>query len=1434
MKIKKNIKKYFEHLKKVKLVIVLPLVFIFVFVFGSVLRNIILATGTPWVQTDWSGGVGASTTNQFSSSTNINYSTGGEVKLSKTAGSWLSDSWGMRKKIVFNNTTGNLGVTSEALTNYAVLVKLSVSNFDFSKAKTNGEDIRFTDSDGTTSLAYEFEKYDSTAQVALIWVKVPQIDINSSTDNIYMYYGNSGASDAQSPSSVWDSNYKIVYHMNQTSGFTITDSTGQNNGTAVNSPTPTTSGKIGSAYDFPGPANPPQASAPAVTVASNAGLNTGSNFTMSAWVKADASNGYRFIMGKSNYWSNNDAGIHNYISKVELFAGSGCAGTSYVNISNGTWYHLEGTYDGVNRKLYVNGVLSANASCSGQAINNAYNFTVGGETVPAYGWDGIIDEVRYSNTPRTAGWVAADYKNDVDSYSTYNTEENLYNTTSTLTSNIYDTLNGSDWDLLTYTATTPAGTGVSVKVRAGNQSNLSDATAFASCSATSNNSDLSGGCSVDNKRYVQYELTLTGNGSVTPTFNDISIDFSPSDLVPPIANASSVTMYRTNGGTTVNSGAWTSVLSPKFTWATGTDETGIKGYCLRLVNKSSLAPTFDDTSPTDLTNITYNSSGLIDSSSTPVNTVGTNCNFIITGTEIDFANQAYRLSPWLTTSSELYYLFIKVIDVGNNMYVGPSAFFKFKFDSTVPTNVSYISSASGTFGNVNDMNFSWPVSGGTASSDNDSGLLGWQYQINSSAGTWQGTDVDSALGVNYIPSNYSSFPYFLTSGVDGPNIQIGNNVIYFRTIDIAGNVSSPASLRTANISFGGDAPTFPGSCDNTTGVTVTPTTSISNLFGISWPAATPAPGRSISKYYYMINTEPPATLGTINSNSATYKESNTTSVSSSILSGVVKGANTVYVVAVDDIDIYSSTNCLKGVFTLNSNLPDPPSSLSVSDASIKSASLWRASLAWGEPAYKGTGILSYKIYRSEDGSTWTNIGTTSGNAYLDTVTESKRYYWRVSTIDNTVESQNSPSYSNAVSLIPKGVFTVAPSLTSTPQALDISTKRAKISWTTSREADSKIAYGIKSGEYFSEEVYNSVGNTDHLISLSNLSPETLYYYVAKWTDEDGNTGTSAELSFRTLEAPRVREVSVTNISISSALIKYTARGASSVKIYYGKSTDFGAVKEIPTSPIEAPYTSQLTGLDDGTKYIYKINSLDADGNEYQGTVLDFTTLPRPRLFEINFSQIRGTAQPSVLVSWNSNTEVSTVVSYYEASNPGAVKDETNPNLIKGVNRAILRSLNPETNYAMVIKARDKIGNEVISDIYQFTTAIDTRPPTISGLKVESVVPAKSGQSTGAQIIVSWNTDKPATSQVEFGEGTNGNYSQKTQEETNLKQNHLVVISDLTPSKVYSIRALSRDKAGNIGKSSGNNTLTPKSVDSALDIVITILSDAFSFLSGINK
>ncbi len=1418
------------RIKKYNIVLLVIFIVILLVIFGNILRSLISASGTPWVQTDWSGGVGASTTTQYESGTNVNVSTAGEVsilpleKLSNTNFESDINSW-------------DVGTSPSSISGLSLWLKADSI-------------VGLNDGDAVGSWTDQSSYVNSAIQLTANLKPLYKTNILNGKPVVRF----DGINDEMTISQGITHGTTFIVGKRSSTGSPFAEIGG---------------GSVGNRRGFIGAAYPAYASydeyyvnGTSVPNGGSGALNTQLIFTGRSPTTPINSTTFRLGYGSPSYsYLNGDIAemiifdtslsltnrqlIESYLQNkygissgyltvtrdiattyassagsAKIVAGSlGGNFTQSVNVGDTDSYNL-------NVYAYTTGaaITSSDAELyyNGSVISTSYT-SVGG------GWYKLTGTLTGANSTRQYGVQVKGGKTIyLDNFSV-----NKF-TSATLTSNIYDTSIPSVWNNLTYVTTIPVNTSITVKVRAGDQPNLSDASTFGACSGISSGVDLTGGCSPDNRRYIQYELTLNGSGIASPTLSDIMIENSAADLIPPNTNASSVVMYRSNGGSTVGSESWTSVLSPKFTWTAGADDTTVKGYCLRLVNKSSLAPSFDDTSNTDLTNITFNSSGLLNSSNSPVETSGSNCSFIISGTEIDFSNQSYRQAPWLTTSSDLYYLFVKVIDVGNNMYTGPSAFFKFKVDITAPNNVSYISSASGTFGNVNDMNFSWPVVGGTASSDNDSGLLGWQYQINSSSGTWEGTDTSASLGEKYIPSNFNSFPYFLSSIVDGPNIQIGNNVIYFRTIDVAGNVSSEATLRTANISFGGAAPTFPSTCDNTTGITITPTVSTSNSFALSWPSATPAPGRTISKYYYMVNTEPPATLATITSNTATYLESTETNVASAPLSGVVKGANSVYVVSVDDINIYSSTNCLKGTFNLNSTLPDSPLTLSVSDTSIKSASIWRASLAWNDPVYKGTGILTYKIDRSIDGTTWINVTTTNGNAYLDTVAESRKYYWRVGTMDNTVESQNAPSYSNAVTLTPKGVYTEPPTLTSSPIALDVSTKKAKISWTTSRSSDSKLAYGINSGEYFEVEAYASDKKTDHLIALTNLSPSTLYYYVAKWTDEDGNTGTSPELSFRTSEAPDIKDVSVTNISVSSALIKYTSRGASNIKIYFGKSTGFGGVKEIPTSPIESQYTSQLTGLDDGTKYYYKINSLDVDGNEYQGTTLDLTTLPRPRLFEINFSQIRGTAQPSILVTWNSNTEVSTVVSYYEASNPGSVKDETNPNLIKGINRAILRSLSPETNYAMVIKARDKVGNEVVSDIYQFTTAIDTRPPTISGLKVESVVPAKSGQSTGAQIIVSWNTDKPATSQVEFGEGTNGNYSQKTQEETTLKQNHLVVISDLTPSKVYSIRALSRDKAGNIGKSSGNNTLTPKAVDSALDIVITILSDAFSFLSGINK
>jgi hypothetical protein len=153
---------------------------------------------------------------------------------------------------------------------------------------------------------------------------------------------------------------------------------------------------------------------------------------------------------------------------------------------------------------------------------------------------------------------------------------------------------------------------------------------------------------------------------------------------------------------------------------------------------------------------------------------------------------------------------------------------------------------------------------------------------------------------------------------------------------------------------------------------------------------------------------------------------------------------------------------------------------------------------------------------------------------------------------------------------------------------------------------------------------------------------------------------------------------------------------------------------------------------------------------------------------------------------------------------------------------------------MVIKGRDKAGNEASSDPQKLTTATDTRPALITNLKIEGSVNKAKEQEATAQLVVSWDTDEPATSQVEFGEGTGSTYSQKSQEDVNQTYNHVVIISGLNTSKVYHLRALSKDKAGNEAKSIDTVSITPKASDSALNLIITNLQEVFGFLGGLKQ
>ena len=90
---------------------------------------------------------------------------------------------------------------AQEVNDYQVLIVLTPQNFDYSKAKPDGSDIRFTKDDGITKLPYWIELWNPNGE-SWIWVKIDNLPLGDTT--IYMYYGNPEAESEENPEQVFD------------------------------------------------------------------------------------------------------------------------------------------------------------------------------------------------------------------------------------------------------------------------------------------------------------------------------------------------------------------------------------------------------------------------------------------------------------------------------------------------------------------------------------------------------------------------------------------------------------------------------------------------------------------------------------------------------------------------------------------------------------------------------------------------------------------------------------------------------------------------------------------------------------------------------------------------------------------------------------------------------------------------------------------------------------------------------------------------------------------------------------------------------------------------------------------------------------------------------------------------------------------------------
>jgi len=226
-----------------------------------------------------------------------------------------------------------------------------------------------------------------------------------------MYYGNASAPNQQNKTAVWDINTKVVQHMNQNPGGAapqMDDSTQYgNNGTSAGAMTSANSvtGQVDGATSFDG-------SDDYVVASNSASLNVTDSITISAWVYRQNASDWSMLLGK-------DPASYT----VQMYNGDGTFG--FWGIIGGTaidnhagqsiplnkWSHVVLRYDGAKIDYFLDTAISAGPNISGSVATSSAPLLIGNTGDRAYYFNGSIDEVRISDTARSAGWIATEYNN---------------------------------------------------------------------------------------------------------------------------------------------------------------------------------------------------------------------------------------------------------------------------------------------------------------------------------------------------------------------------------------------------------------------------------------------------------------------------------------------------------------------------------------------------------------------------------------------------------------------------------------------------------------------------------------------------------------------------------------------------------------------------------------------------------------------------------------------------------------------------------------------------------------------------------------------------------------------------------------------------------------------------------------------------------------
>lgn len=319
------------------------------------------------------------------------------------ANAWWDKKWQYRKKVSFDLTEKGANI-KENLTDVPVLVRLHSGNFSFANAKKDGTDLRFMSADDKVPLKFHIEKFDTKQEIALVWVRVPQLAGGGSQDSVWLYYGNDSAPGGMEESGgTYDTSQVLVYHLSEVDGAPK-DATSYGNHASAFAGTHGTPAAIGNGFTFKGPGEK-------IVVQRSPSLNFAKGFSYSAWVRIDQPQNDAHLFS----WDDGGQSIVVGIDQDRPYLRVGVSGKQpVVSDKKGTlalksWHHLAVTADSEKQlaAVYLDGRQVSAMNLFASLPSPAGEIAMGASMKGQNAFAGDMDEVEISSIARPAAWIAA-------------------------------------------------------------------------------------------------------------------------------------------------------------------------------------------------------------------------------------------------------------------------------------------------------------------------------------------------------------------------------------------------------------------------------------------------------------------------------------------------------------------------------------------------------------------------------------------------------------------------------------------------------------------------------------------------------------------------------------------------------------------------------------------------------------------------------------------------------------------------------------------------------------------------------------------------------------------------------------------------------------------------------------------------------------------